>query len=214
MEAPADPTAVLFAYPTRPHVRKHGPSGYSTVESFKEWLRDELQFRCVYCLDRERWYPNGQAAFGVDHVKPRSLPQYQALLNVYGNLVHACNQCNALKRDHLLLDPCQSALADHVRLSDQARLEGLTPDGRRLVSALRLNSPGRLAHRSRYVRLYASLQARAEDDEHRALLIDLLGFPDDLPDLAALRPPANTRPEGLADCYHQQRTEGRLPAIY
>ena len=59
---------MLFAYPERPHIRKHGPSGYEDYRSYKDWLRDEFTFRCVYCLERERWYPSGQDAFAVEHV--------------------------------------------------------------------------------------------------------------------------------------------------
>lgn len=46
------------------------------------------------------------------------------------------------------------------------------------------------------------------------VLDDLFGYPDDLPDLSKLRPPVNTRPGGVADCYYRQRSEGRLAAIY
>jgi hypothetical protein len=63
-----------FVYPDRPHVRKHGPAGYADYAAYKPWLRDDLHFRCVYCLERERWDRSGHAAFGVDHVKPKSDP--------------------------------------------------------------------------------------------------------------------------------------------
>jgi hypothetical protein len=63
-----------FDYDYTPIVRKYGPSGYQDYKSYKPWLRDEFAFHCVYCLERERWYPNGQASFGIDHVKPRGLP--------------------------------------------------------------------------------------------------------------------------------------------
>ena len=44
-----------FRYPEQPHVRRHGPQGYVTLESYRPWLRDEFTFRCVYCLLREQW---------------------------------------------------------------------------------------------------------------------------------------------------------------
>lgn len=62
-----------FLYPSSIHSRRHGPAGYQNYESFKEWLRDEFSFRCVYCLFRERWYPNGSMSFSIDHVIPRSV---------------------------------------------------------------------------------------------------------------------------------------------
>ena len=213
MDAPAH-AAALFAYPTRPHARRHGPSGYVSVESYKDWLRDEFQFRCVYCLFREQWYPDGKAAFGVDHVRPRSQSQHRSLLTDYENLVYACNQCNALKGTSLLLDPCQEAFANHVRLVSGGQLEGLTREGRLLITRLDLNGPERIAHRVRYLGLYRLLRTLAEDAEERAVLLDLFGYPDDLPDLARLRPPANSRPGGVADCYYRRKSEGRLAAVY
>ena len=49
--------------------------------------------------------------------------------------------------------------------------------------------------------------------EHdRALFRDLLAYPDDLPDLSILRPPAdNTRPEGIADSHFERRNRSELP---
>jgi hypothetical protein len=79
-----------FRYPDTPHGRKHGPTGYDTYKTYKEWLRDEFAFRCVYCLERERWYPSGSAAFAVDHVRPKGLPEYAHLVCDYENLVYAC----------------------------------------------------------------------------------------------------------------------------
>jgi hypothetical protein len=59
-----------FAYPVTAHERRHSPAGYVDYQNYKPWLRDEFTFRCVYCLERERWYPSGAAAFSVDHVVP------------------------------------------------------------------------------------------------------------------------------------------------
>jgi hypothetical protein len=128
-----------FVYPDRPHARKHGPAGYRNYQKFKPWLRDDFQFRCVYCLERERWYPSGHAAFGVDHVLPKSAPANRARIAAYGNLVYACNRCNSAKRERLLLDPCAAALAEHVRIADDGMIEALTRQGRRLVRLLGLN---------------------------------------------------------------------------
>ena len=63
----------LFAYPRAVHERRHGPIGYLDYGDYKPWLRDEFQFRCVYCLCRERWFPDGDEAFSVDHVQPQSV---------------------------------------------------------------------------------------------------------------------------------------------
>jgi hypothetical protein len=57
-----------LAYPSVPHRRRHEPRGYQDYREFKPWLRDEFTFRCVYCLEREAWYPDRAASFSVEHV--------------------------------------------------------------------------------------------------------------------------------------------------
>jgi hypothetical protein len=37
-----------FEYPLMPHVRRHGPAGYDDYASYRDWLRDEFTFRCVF----------------------------------------------------------------------------------------------------------------------------------------------------------------------
>lgn len=204
----------LFHYPDAPLVRKHGPTGYVNYESYKEWLRDEFQFRCVYCLVREQWFPNGQAAFGVEHVWPKGLPSYAALACDYENLVYACNECNSLKRTEVILDPCLVALDEHVCIQTDATAEWYSREGSHFIQVLRLNDPDRVARRLRVMRLYDYFLGHSADPECQALLREFSGYPDDLPNLAALRPPGNTRPEGVADCHYPRRLEGRLPDVY
>ena len=59
-----------FPYATDTHMRRHGPVGYSSYKAYKDWLRDEFAFRCVYCLFREKWYPNRADAFGENMGSP------------------------------------------------------------------------------------------------------------------------------------------------
>jgi hypothetical protein len=205
---------MVFDYPMEPHRRKHGPAGYTDYTSYKEWLRDEFAFRCVYCLARERWYPSGHAGFGVEHVKPKDRPAYRDLICVYDNLVYACNRCNSVKQTNLLLNPCEEAFGEHLRVHRNGKIEGLTRAGRDLIRTLKLATPAAERIRQQYLALQRLYLKLPEDPQVSALCLTAFGFPDDLPDLAALRPEANTRPEGLADCYHRQRLEGRLPATY
>ncbi len=39
-----------FQYPPVAGSRIHAPMGYADAESYREWLRDEFAFRCIYCL--------------------------------------------------------------------------------------------------------------------------------------------------------------------
>ncbi len=204
------PVAV-FAYPAAPHVRRHGPCGYLEYQAFKPWLRDEFTFRCVYCLFRERWYPNGQDGFSVDHVVPQQLASDR--ICDYENLVYACVRCNSCKQAVLLPDPCATGYANLLRVREEDGVaEGLTPEGMRLVEVLLLNHARAVAWRQRLLAALRRVRAAAGGDPE--LLRWLLGFPDDLPDLTALRPPGNTRPAGIAQSHLVQRQQGVLAEAY
>jgi hypothetical protein len=126
-----------FDYPLVPHVRRHGPQGYTHYNAFKPWLRDEFSFRCAYCLFRERWYPDGQDAFSVDHL----IPQIQSpeLICEYTNLVYACRRCNALKALHRVPDPCEVAYGMHLRPQESGQIAPLSETGEALLQFLDLN---------------------------------------------------------------------------
>jgi hypothetical protein len=205
---------MLFAFPERPHIRKHGPSGYEDYRSYKDWLRDEFTFRCVYCLERERWYPSGQDAFAVEHVLPKGLPEYHHLECDYENLVYACNRCNAAKRQEVILDPCSQPFAEHLRVGEDGQIEGRTVQGKDLVEILGLNLEAARGVRVMYMRLLALQEKYPDDPEVKALGQQAFGFPEDLPDLIKLRPPGNQRPEGAENCYQRQRELGRLSPAY
>src|ERR1039458_225442 len=105
-----------FEYSTTPHVRRHGPTGYTDYDSFRDWLRDEFTFRCVYCLHREQWY-HGGATFHIDHSVPvvaDSSGEFE-----YENLLYACARCNEAKRAVLgVPNPCEVAFHDCLRILD------------------------------------------------------------------------------------------------
>jgi hypothetical protein len=203
-----------FTYSKRPHLRKHGPTGYIDYATYKPWLRDDFFFRCVYCLERERWDRNGHAGFGVDHVKPKGKPEFASLICNYENLVYACNRCNSLKRDEVLLDPCAAALADHVRVADDGSIAGLTPEGKDLVRHLALDDGVAENTRERCLRVLRLYQSHPDDPDIRALYLDYFGYPDDLPNLARLKPKTNSPSAGLAEAFFRLRAEGRLSETY
>jgi hypothetical protein len=203
---------MIFDYPTTPIMRRHGPRGYTSYESFKPWLRDDFAFRCAYCLKRERFEPDGEAAFSVDHFIPVAVDPTRLL--AYDNLIYACLRCNRTKGPQIdLLDPCSEALAEHLRVQDDATVHGLTPQGRLFIKQLYLNHPRLIALRSEMMKLIRVLAA-SPDPVAAEMLQRRLGFPDDLPDLSALRPPGNSRPAGVEQCYFALRERGELPETY
>jgi hypothetical protein len=79
---------------------------------------------------------------------------------------------------------------------------------------LDLNHPELQRVRARYCHLLGLYRDNPNHPIIRSLYLDAFGFPDDLPNLKEKRPESNTRPEGVNDCYFQQRLEGRLPEVY
>ena len=210
MSAPA--SLSVFGYPAGPHVRRHGPRGYTDYTSFKPWLRDEFAFRCVYCLHRERWEKDGAAIFSIDHVIAQALDPSRVC--DYDNLVYACLACNSSKRDQRLPSPCVDNFAALLRIRADGVAEGLCDKGRRLVEELDLNRGGTLEFRRRLLDLLARL-ASVLSVQEAELLRAWFGYPDDLPDLVALRPPeGNIRPAGIARSYLQMRMRRELPVVY
>jgi hypothetical protein len=200
-------------YPSGPHARRHGPRGYLDYKHYKPWLRDEFSFRCVYCLCRETWVPDGQAYFGTDHVLPRAAtPEGRA---AYDDLVYACCVCNAWKKDFSgALDFGSVASAEHLEGQPDGTIRALTRWGDALVEVCALNRPTLVAFR-RDLRTLLAMLAKRRGEEAERLRRRYLGYPDDLPDLATLRPPGgNSRPEGIRECCFERRRKGTLPDCY
>jgi HNH endonuclease len=203
----------VFSYSPSPHVRRHGPLGYEDYQAYKPWLRDEFEFRCIFCLRRERWEPDPRANFSVDHLVPQVRAPERAC--DYDNLVYACTACNYYKRDQLLdLAPCSDAFDLHLRVGNDGVVEALSPQGAALIDRLLLNEPERVRFRSWTLRFIQTL-AESSVPEAAALLAEFLSYPDTLPDLHRLRPPGgNMRPEGLAGSHFARRERGELPPTY
>jgi hypothetical protein len=204
---------VVFQYPGQPHVRRHGPRGYRHYEAFKPWLRDEFCFRCVYCLCRERWLPDGDAHFSVEHLQPQSLAPERR--TDYDNLAYTCCQCNAAKQDCAwVLNPCDEALATHLEVLEDGTIRGLTPVGVAWIQVCRLERPKLTAFRRGLLALLRDLSQR-QGPEADGLLRHCLGFPDNLPRLSGLRPPGgNARPEGIAESALERQSRGELAERY
>lgn len=204
-----------FTYPTKPYKRRHGPAGYKSYRQYKNWLRDEFVFRCAYCLFRERWFPDGDTSFGVDHVIPQCISKSK--ICDYDNLVYACLRCNSQKSDSSLLDPCEEAYGVHLQVDQQGMINSLTAQGAILIDFLLLNKPDKVEYRRRILQLLSMMSKTTHQElkaEIKMNIMGFMGFPDDLPDLRRLRPPSNSRPKGVRDCYFAQREKGELPEMY
>jgi hypothetical protein len=196
-----------FQYPAHPHRRRHGPQGYASAVQFREWLRDEFAFRCVYCLEREQWV-HRTGHFHAEHFQPVALRPDLDL--EYDNLVYACHVCNAIKQDRAVPNPLRVLLDGEVNVQPNGTLIARTKEAAKLIDLLHLNS-----FESRRRRRMVMRVIRLAADHDAALLQDMLGFPDDLPDLSRLHPPqGNRRPTGVKRSHFARRTRQKLPAVY
>jgi hypothetical protein len=196
-----------FEYPASRHIRRHDPGGYKDYGSYRDWLRDEFTFQCVYCLHREQWYSRN-GTFHLDHFVPVSIDPGGKC--EYTNLLYACATCNEAKRDILgLPDPCSVAFHECLRITAEGRVHALNQNGERLRQVLLLDSESNVRYRSRLMRTLDALQKADE-----ALYREYMSFPEDLPDLRVKRVAENKKPDGALNCYFALRESGKLPATY
>ena len=195
-----------YQYPQTPHVRRHGPHGYTTYQRFRPWLRDEFCFRCVLCLHRDFWPTTSQ--FEIDHLIPVS--QRPDLECRYSNLLYVCRRCNGLKGDSRIPDPCSIAFGHCLRVKNDGSIAALNGEGRTLVRTLRLDRPERIRQR----RMIIELLVDAEVNGNTRRLRDWLGFPEDLEDLSQLSPPSNERLRGIGESFFARRERGELPETW
>lgn len=209
---PEPPAPAVFEPADAAHVRRHGPRGYLDDEHYKPWLRDEFEFRCVYCRCREVWFPDGDRTFSVEHVRPTSLAP--AGLTDYDTLVYAYCQCNAARGARQLpLDPA-GAMRQHVEVLLDGNVRGLTPAGEDFIRICQLARPNLVAFRRLILDLLALL-SRKGDPEATEMGRRHLGYPDNLPNLSALKPPGgNSRPQGIEQSALARRNRGELPEVY
>jgi hypothetical protein len=195
-----------FEYPQSPHVRRHGPDGYTTHESYRPWLRDEFCFRCVLCLHREKWPTT--STFEIDHLLPVS--ERPDLECRYSNLLYVCRRCNNLKTDLPIPDPCSIAYGSCLRVNADGTIEAINDVGHTLVLSLRLDRPERVRQRRLIIETLSGIQKAGNARQ----LHDWLGFPEELEDLRMLKPPTNDRLEGIEQSWFARRARGELPEIY
>ena len=159
-----------FEYPTSPHSRRHGPAGYRDYGSYRDWLRDEFTFRCVYCLHREQWNNRGGS------VSCGALRPDQRGSGWRVRILESSLRMRNLQRDEAShswpSEPCQVAFNDCLRIMADGRIKALNADGEKLNQVLRLDSEKNVRDRYRWMRALEAL--RTTDPE---LYGEYMGFP-------------------------------------
>lgn len=199
----------VFLYPAEPHQRKHGPTGYTDYGSFRDWLRDEFSYRCVFSLFRETW---PQTRFHIDHLIPQK--ERPDLVCDYDNLILLEGRLNLVKGKRRVPDPSKVALgkcllvhADGERMGCIEARDG-NKIGEQIIRVLRLDSEDATNTRRLWLEL---LRAAAQANEK--LFRELIGYPKQLPDLRAAKV-GNTREKGLLQSARHLQHIGALPEWY
>lgn len=196
-----------FAYQKEPHARRHGPMGYSHHRDYRNWLRDEFAFRCIYCLIRETWLRRA-GDWEIDHFLPKR--DHPDAARDYDNLVYACNCCNRTKATKYLINPEQVAYGQCVWVDGKGEIHWLNEEGKNLIEALGLDDED-------YTRMRRCiLETLGEAPPDGKTYAWILGFPDNLPDLKKEpKPPGgNKRPKGIHDSWFEKHRANRCASYY
>jgi hypothetical protein len=197
-----------FAYPMQAHIRRHGPQGYSKHGEYRNWLRDEFAFRCVYCLRRETWWTLPRD-FEIDHILPVS--KRKDLRLDYDNLCYACAECNGTKLAKILSSPDSIAYGECLVVDTGGIIHARNGSlkGMEIIEGLDLNAP-------KYVRMRQQILTTIADDRSgNKTLKFCLGYPDNLPDLSKEREPKpNKRPNGILESHFARKHRDELPEFY
>jgi hypothetical protein len=132
-------------------VRRNPAPVHTRYQTYKRYLREDFQYRCVYCDIHENEY-GGLHHFHVEHFRPHSLPQFALLKTVYGNLLYACGICNKRKGNDWpsddpinngrgYLNPCEHDYETHF-CPDPAKahhVQGISDAAKYMALRLRFN---------------------------------------------------------------------------
>ena len=151
--------------------------GYPKYGLYRNWLRDEFVFTCVYCLRRETW-ATLRRDWEIDHFVPKSIHR-EGLVD-YDNLVYACSTCNRSKAAHLAPDPCKVAYGSCVEVDDNGEIHSIESnnDGIALIETLGLDAEDYNELRRAVFELRDSLPMGSKP------FCRWFGYPKELPNLA------------------------------
>lgn len=151
-----------FAYPKLRHVRTESPPPWRDYRRYKRVLQREFTRQCVYCRRPDVF---SEAAFGVDHYKPKS--RFPTLVGTYANLFYCCSACNSHKREfwpeaeelengYFVPNPCDHAMFSHLRYHGST-VARKTNAGQCAIEVLDLNDETEIQFRKTILRVIDSL---------------------------------------------------------
>jgi hypothetical protein len=146
------PVITAPQYAGTPLPRAHKPPKARPYAEYRECLRREFVYTCVYCLatEHEVGPADDFGNFEIEHFKPKGDRRFARLRCFYPNLLWACGKCNGVKGDRwpvaaeislgmYFVDPCAEALGKHLEISGEM-VNALTPAGEYMIEEIALNS--------------------------------------------------------------------------
>jgi len=141
-------------YPLAPLRRRHRPPVNRPYREYRDCVRLEFAFTCVYCLSAEREVAPGAAygGFEIEQFRPQGQRRFRRLRNEYSNLLWACRACNLAKGDawptddevsrgERFVDPCAEPLGAHLGFEGAGVVAlDASPAGEFMLVELNLNS--------------------------------------------------------------------------
>jgi hypothetical protein len=161
----------------------------------------------VYCLRRERWQ-GASIFFHIDHFL--SAIDNPDLITEYDNLLYCCASCNAAKGAQALPNPLAILTSSVVSVEKDGTINsGANSEAAQLIKLLGLNSPETIEFRKLTIDIVALALQNLE------VYHQLMGYPEDLPNLRKLKPPlGNSRPDGVERSAFARRERGELPSSF
>jgi hypothetical protein len=183
--------------------------GYSKYGMYRNWLRDEFSFRCVYCLRRESW-GTVRKDWQIDHLVPQST-SHTGVLD-YDNLVYACGPCNHTKSNCSVPDQGKVAYGLCLTVKGNGKIHAINgnPDGITVIEVLGLDGEDYNDFRRAILELHDVLPVGSKPYRR------WFGYPDNLPNLQDEPPPpgGNKRWDGVQKSFYEKAKRGQLPQYY
>lgn len=127
---------------------KKRDGGYYVYAHYHTHVAADCQHRCVYCDATEAEVEVMQ----LDHFRPESFPEFEALSNDPLNLHYACARCNRWKWDHWpargtpythdgangFIDPFKEDRLEYFEVKSDGQLEAVKPPAAYMIGLLHL----------------------------------------------------------------------------
>ncbi len=129
--------------------RKEPPPPAKHYRRYRPFVREDFSQCCAYCLICEL-LAGGKDNFELDHFRPKSISEFESLVNDFYNIYYSCHVCNHYKSNiwptpellssgYHFIDLCIDRFSEHFDPQQDGTWKPLTPAADYTSSKLRLN---------------------------------------------------------------------------